>query len=101
MLRIRFTRLGRHKRPFYRIILVEHTQPAKTAWMEVFGRYDPILKKHEVDVESIKSWIAKWAKPTSSVARLLFKITNEEAFKKFIKFKNTKKQKKNPDKYEK
>jgi ribosomal protein S16 len=39
----------------------------------------------EADVENIKSWIAKWAKPSERVAKLLFKSTNDEMFKKFYK----------------
>ena len=39
----------------------------------------------EVDIEAIKSWIEKWAKPSERVAKLLFKSTNDAMFKKFYK----------------
>jgi ribosomal protein S16 len=39
----------------------------------------------EVDIDAVKSWIAKWAKPSERVAKLLFKSTNDEMFKKFYK----------------
>jgi ribosomal protein S16 len=53
--------------------------------LEVLGSYDPIKHIFEADIDSIKSWIEKWAKPSERVAKLLFKTTNDAMFKKFYK----------------
>ena len=47
MLTIRLSRHGRSKRPFYRIVLTEHTKPAKFGYKEVLGSYDPLHHKLE------------------------------------------------------
>ena len=85
MLRIRLARHGRRKRPVFRIVLTEHTKPVKSWYKEVLWVYDPILHKLEVNVEKIKEWISKWAQPSERVAKLLFKQTNDELFKKYFK----------------
>ena len=77
MLAIRLSRQGRSKRPFYRVVLTEHTKPAQCGHLEVLGSYDPL--KH------VSAWIAKWAQPSERVAKLLFKSTNDSMFKKFYK----------------
>ena len=59
MLTIRLSRQGRTKRPFYRIVLTEHTKPVKFGYKEILGHYDPLAHKLEVDVAQVKSWIEK------------------------------------------
>ncbi len=85
MLKIRLARHGRKKRPFFRIVLTEHTKPAQSGYILVLGTYDPILHKLEVNVDQVKEWINKWAQPSERVAKLLFKETNDELFKKYFK----------------
>jgi len=51
--------------------------------MEVFGRFDPLAHKIEVNVEMIKAWIAKGAQLSERVAKILFVETKDELFKKF------------------
>ena len=85
MLVIRLSRQGRSKRPFYRVVLTEHTKPAQCGHLEVLWSYDPLKHIFEADIDSIKSRIEKWAKPSERVAKLLFKQTNDTMFKKFYK----------------
>lgn len=85
MLAIRLSRHGRSKRPFYRVVLTEHTKPAKSWYTEVLGSYDPLRHEFTANVESIRSWIEKGAQPSERVAKLLFKDTNDSFFKKFYK----------------
>ena len=54
MLVIRLSRQGRSKRPFYRVVLTEHTKPAQCGHLEVLGSYDPLKHIFEADVENIK-----------------------------------------------
>ncbi len=85
MLTIRLSRHGRSKRPFFRVVLTEHTKAVKSGYMEVLGSYDPLKHVFTADVETIKGYIAKGAQLSERVAKLLFKETNDEMFKKFYK----------------
>lgn len=83
MLKIRLSRQGRKGKPFYRIVLTEHTKPVKSSFMEVFGWFDPLAHKLEVNVEAVKAWIAKWAQLSERVAKILFVETKDPIFQKF------------------
>lgn len=83
MLKIRLARWGKHKAPFYRIVLTEHTKPAQSWYMTVLGWFDPINHKMEVKVDEVKAFIAKWAQPSERVAKLLFAHTNDASFKAY------------------
>jgi len=83
MLKIRLSRQGRKGRPFYRVVLTEHTKPVKSSFMEVFGWFDPLAHKSEINVDIIREWIAKWAQLSERVAKILFAETKDVLFKKF------------------
>lgn len=84
MLRIRLARGWKHKTPFFRIVLTEHTKPVKTWYTDVLGRFDPLHHTMELDVEKAKQWIAQGAQPSNRVAKLAYAHSKDEAFKKFI-----------------
>ena len=84
MLTIRLSRHGRSKRPFYRIVLTEHTKPAKYGYREVLGSYDPLHHKLEANVEAVKERVSKGSQVSERVAKLLFKQTNDALFQKFF-----------------
>jgi len=84
MLSIRLSRQGRKGKPFFRVVLTEHTKPVKSSFKEVFGWFDPLAHKLEVDVEIIKSRIAKGAQLSERVAKLLHDQTKDAIFKKFF-----------------
>lgn len=86
MLKIRLARHGRRNRPFFRIVLTEHTKPVKSWYKEVLWYRDPINKKLEINVEKAKDWISKGAQPSERVAKMLFNLTNDEMFKKFFRY---------------
>ena len=74
MLRIRLQRIGRKKRPSYRIVVAEHSTAAtKNRYVESLGFYNPIAseKVFNVDKDKLLEWIKKGAKPTNTLARLL------------------------------
>lgn len=74
MLRIRLQRIGRKKRPSYRIVVAEHSVAAtKNNYVESLGFYNSIAseKVFEVDKDKILEWIKKGAKPSNTLARLL------------------------------
>jgi small subunit ribosomal protein S16 len=73
VLKIRLQRLGRKKRPNYRVVLAEHSAPVQGRYVTSFGFYDPLAKQEalKVDTEAILEWIKKGAQPTNTIARLL------------------------------
>jgi len=95
MLAIRLSRHGRTKLPFYRVVLTEHTKPVKCGYKEVLGRYDPMKHVLEVNVPLVKERVAKWAKLSERIAKLLFQQNKDEFFKKcFVERTRTAKTKK-------
>ena len=73
MLKIRLTRLGAHKRPFYRIVVADAHKPRDGRSVEVIGFYDPLTNPATVNVKAERAldWLNKGAQPTEAVARLL------------------------------
>jgi len=98
MLKIRLARHGRTHRAFFRVVLTEHTKPAHSGYQSILGWYDPINHKQDIDTDAIKTWIAKWAQPSERVAKLAYKLSNDEFFKKYFVIKDIKRAKKNEDK---
>ncbi len=75
-LKIRLARGGAKKRPFYRIVVAEASMPRDGRFIERLGSYDPMVpKEHEnrvkLDIERIKYWLSKGAKPTDRVHKIL------------------------------
>ena len=75
-LKIRLSRGGAKKRPFYRIVIADARMPRDGRFVERIGTFDPLKAKDDatrivLDVEKAKDWMAKGAQPTDRVARLL------------------------------
>ena len=75
-LKIRLSRAGSKKRPVYRVVVADSRSPRDGRFIEKVGLYNPLLQKDNKDrvqlnLELIKEWIAKGAKPTDKVARFL------------------------------
>ena len=75
-LKIRLSRGGAKKRPFYRLVVADSRMPRDGRFIEKLGTFDPLKAKDAadrlvVDVEKAKAWIAKGAQATDRVARLL------------------------------
>ena len=81
MVKIRLTRLGKHKRPFYRVIVADSKSRRDGPFIEILGTYDPIAQPSEIkiDIEKAKHWISKGAQPTDTALRLLKKAGLEAA----------------------
>ena len=71
--RMRLTRLGAKKRPFYRIIVVDSEKKRDGAFIDQIGYYDPIKEPADInlDVEKAKAWIDKGVIPSQTVTRLI------------------------------
>ncbi|OGI10620.1 MAG: 30S ribosomal protein S16 [Candidatus Melainabacteria bacterium RIFCSPLOWO2_02_FULL_35_15] len=73
MVRIRLSRRGKKKRPFYRIVVTDIRIKRDGAPIEQIGTYDPLSKSLKIDKEKAEFWIKKGAKPTGTVLSLLKK----------------------------
>ena len=74
-LKIRLSRGGAKKRPFYRIVVADARMPRDGRFVERIGAFDPLKAKDDatrlvVDAEKAKAWLAKGAQPTDRVLRL-------------------------------
>ena len=69
--RIRFSRFGRKKRPFYRIVAVDSRKPRETRPLEWLGWYDPFRKETNLNAPAIKKWLDVGAQPSDVVRKLL------------------------------
>ena len=74
-LKIRMTRAGAKKRPFFKIVIAESRSPRDGRFIEKIGTYDPMLPKGtervQIDVERAKHWLSNGAQPSDRVARFL------------------------------
>ncbi|RKQ96666.1 30S ribosomal protein S16 [Maricaulis maris] len=77
-LKIRLARGGAKKRPYYRIVVADSRSPRDGRFIEKIGSYNPMLPKDgqrvELDMEKVKAWLAKGAKPTDRVGRFIHQI---------------------------
>jgi len=73
--KIRLARLGRTKKPFYRIVVANSESPRDGKFLAVVGTYDPLKNPAEVKIkqEQVDQWLAKGASPTETVKTLLAK----------------------------
>lgn len=73
MVKIRLTRMGAKKKPFYRIVVADSRSPRDGRFIEIVGNYDPLKKDAliNVDEEKVINWILKGAQPTDTVRSLL------------------------------
>lgn len=71
MVKLRLKRLGRSKRPFYRIVAMPDNLPASGRALQELGTYDPVHARFEVDEEAAVDWLKKGAQMTPTVHDLL------------------------------
>ena len=75
-LKIRLSRGGAKKRPFYRIVVADSRSPRDGRFIERLGTYNPMVAKDSenritLKEERIKYWLSQGAKPSDRVARFL------------------------------
>ena len=75
-LKIRLSRGGSKKRPFYKVVIADSRSPRDGRFIEKVGHFNPLLPKDnpdrlKLDLEKIKEWIGKGAKPTEKLERFL------------------------------
>ncbi len=73
--KMRLTRMGSRKKPYYRIIVADSVSPRDGKFIEIVGSYDPKKNPAEITLKEdrIKEWLSKGAEPTLTVSQLLGK----------------------------
>ena len=73
MVKIRLTRAGAKKRPFYRVVAIDERDKRDGRALEFLGTYDPKTKPPLVtlDVAHVDAWVAKGAQLSETVRSLL------------------------------
>ncbi len=69
MLTIRLSRIGKRKKPFYRVVVIESSRARNGRVVEAVGTYDPLKKPAEIklDAERVKYWLGSGAQPSDAV----------------------------------
>ena len=75
-LKIRLSRGGAKKRPFYRVVVADSRMPRDGRFLEKLGTYNPLLAKDseervKMNMERVQYWLGQGAQPTDRVARFL------------------------------
>ncbi len=73
--RIRLTRKGTKKRPFYRIVAADIESPRDGRFLEVLGTYNPMTEPAAIELkaERIQYWLGQGAQPSTTVQSILKK----------------------------
>lgn len=73
MVRIRLTRLGAKKKPFYRVVVADSRSPRDGRALEILGHYNPMEEPPVVNIDVARAdhWISKGAQPSETVVSLL------------------------------
>lgn len=72
---IRLTRMGRKKRPFYRVVVADSRMPRDGRFLDILGTYAPLIEPPAIDIDESKAlyWLSKGAKASDTVRQLLRK----------------------------
>ncbi len=75
MVRIRLTRLGAKKKPFYRVIVADSRAPRDGSNIEQIGYFDPMTSPPviKIDLSRVDHWIGVGAQPSDTVRDLIKK----------------------------
>jgi small subunit ribosomal protein S16 len=73
--KIRMSRHGAKKKPFYRIVVSDERSPRDGKYIEQVGTYDPKAATGgiKLDREKIEKWIKQGAKPTQTVSEIIIR----------------------------
>ena len=73
--KMRLTRLGDKKSPFYRIVVVDSRKARDGEYIEKIGHYNPTSQPEEIviNADKTKDWLSKGVQPTETVKTLLIR----------------------------
>ncbi|KFL35528.1 30S ribosomal protein S16 [Arenimonas donghaensis] len=83
MVKIRLTRGGAKKRPFYHIIVTDSRKKRDGRSIERLGYYNPVAqgneKRVELDTDRVKHWVSHGAQLTEKVSALVKEVSSAKA----------------------
>lgn len=73
--KIRLTRLGDKKTPFYRVVVADSTSPRDGKYIDLLGTYNPLTNPAEIKIDNEKAqrWLKNGALPTETAKSVLVK----------------------------
>lgn len=71
--KIRLMRMGRKKRPFYRLVVADSRSKRDGRFIEIIGHYNPLPDptEYKVDEEKALKWLGNGAVPTDTAKNIL------------------------------
>ena len=88
--RIRLSRIGKRKAPFYRIVVTDSKAPRDSKFIESIGYYNPLRKEElSLDIAKMDEWLRKGAKPSNTVSRLRERMLKKVHTQKEVKNEGT------------
>lgn len=73
MVKIRLTRMGAHKKPFYRMIVADSRTRRDGPFIEILGTYDPLKEPSEIkiDLDKARHWLQHGAQASDTAKKLM------------------------------
>ena len=73
--KIRLTRMGDKKSPFYRVVVADSRSPRDGKYIDLLGTYNPLVNPAEIKIDNEKAqkWLKNGATPTETAKSLLVK----------------------------
>ena len=73
MVRIRLKRMGRKRKPFYRVVAADSRSPRDGRHIEVLGYYNPMTEPLtiELKMDRVNYWLGVGAQPSDTAASLI------------------------------
>ncbi len=69
--KMRLTRLGDKKSPFYRVVVIDSHKARDGQYVDLVGTYNPLTEELNLDTDKAKKWIDCGVQPTETVRTLL------------------------------
>ncbi|TYB34181.1 MAG: 30S ribosomal protein S16 [Flexistipes sinusarabici] len=71
--KIRLMRMGRKKRPYYRLVVADSRAKRDGRFIEIIGHYNPLPNptEYKVDEEKALKWLSDGAVPTDTARSIL------------------------------
>ncbi len=76
---IRFSRQGKKKSPFYRIVAADKRKARDGKFIELLGTYHPTTKVLKLDSERYQKWISVGAQPSGTLASIVRRTARQAA----------------------
>ncbi len=72
---LRFSRQGKKKSPFYRIVAADKRSARDGRFIELLGTYHPTTKVLKLDSERYQKWLSVGAQPSGTLAAVIRRVT--------------------------